>query len=307
MGRYYLIHGPVPVNGPGVGDHCLKRSILGVKMFQMSRLCGVVGLLLAFCIQGCGVVPARISSQSSRQCWRSPLPHALALIQRDFGCVLGVQQTKQLQHVAKVDLGRRHRSCYDLDRSGLPSHVGKDCINQIIKNNSNPTTQELAETLNVPQTTVKRRLVNLGFTRKLDRWVPHKWTAKQRDDRIATCIFLQQKNDPFSTRIVTGDENQKIFDDIDAVKAVIQDLKPLECYHHGIHLVSERWHVVIDSNEDYAQSDEAHFWSNGYVNKQKCRIWSEANPQVYVETPLHPEKLTVWCALWAGGILLQKR
>ncbi|GFU73990.1 uncharacterized protein TNCV_2704301 [Trichonephila clavipes] len=23
---------------------------------------------------------------------------------------------------------------------------------------------------------------------------------------------------------------------------------------------------------------------------------SEANPQVYVETPLHPEKLTVWCA-----------
>ncbi|GFX76376.1 hypothetical protein TNCV_593391 [Trichonephila clavipes] len=46
---------------------------------------------------------------------------------------------------------------------------------------------------------------------------------------------------------------------------------------------------------------------NGYVNKQNCRIWSEANPQLYVETPLHPEKLTVWCALWAGGILLQKR
>ncbi|GFU38502.1 putative transposable element [Trichonephila clavipes] len=29
----------------------------------------------------------------------------------------------------------------------------------------------------------------------------------------------------------------------------------------------------------------------------------EANPQVYVETPLHPEKLTVWCALWAAGII----
>ncbi|GFS81093.1 transposable element Tc3 transposase [Trichonephila clavipes] len=54
-------------------------------------------------------------------------------------------------------------------------------------------------------------------------------------------------------------------------------------------------------------SDEAHFWLNGYVNKQNCHIWSEANPQAYVETPLHPEKLTVWCALWAGGILLQKR
>ncbi|GFV45457.1 hypothetical protein TNCV_299571 [Trichonephila clavipes] len=53
--------------------------------------------------------------------------------------------------------------------------------------------------------------------------------------------------------------------------------------------------------------DEAQIWLNGYVNKQNCRIWSEANPQVYVETPLHPEKLTVWCALWTGGILLQKR
>ncbi|GFV97421.1 hypothetical protein TNCV_2039301 [Trichonephila clavipes] len=50
--------------------------------------------------------------------------------------------------------------------------------------------------------------------------------------------------------------------------------------------------------------DEAHFWLNGYVNKQNCRIWSEANPQVYVETPLHPKKLTVWCALWAGGLQL---
>ncbi|GFU23119.1 putative transposable element [Trichonephila clavipes] len=50
-------------------------------------------------------------------------------------------------------------------------------------------------------------------------------------------------------------------------------------------------------------SDEAHFWLNGYVNKQNCRIWSEANPQVYVETPLHLEKLTVCYALWAGGII----
>ncbi|GFV38192.1 uncharacterized protein TNCV_710151 [Trichonephila clavipes] len=31
--------------------------------------------------------------------------------------------------------------------------------------------------------------------------------------------------------------------------------------------------------------------------------WNEVNPQVYVEKPLHPEQLTVWCALWAGGII----
>ncbi|GFX72193.1 hypothetical protein TNCV_1954691 [Trichonephila clavipes] len=62
--------------------------------------------------------------------------------------------------------------------------------------------------------------------------------------------------------------------------------------------------VVPDFHKRILFSDEAHFWLNGYVNKQNCRNWSEANPQVYVETPLHPEKLT---ALWAGGILLQKR
>ncbi|GFX95731.1 uncharacterized protein TNCV_4886571 [Trichonephila clavipes] len=61
--------------------------------------------------------------------------------------------------------------------------------------------------------------------------------------------------------------------------------------------------VVPDFHKRILFSDEALFWLNGYVNKQKCRIWSEANPQVYVETPLHPEKLTVWCALWAGGII----
>ncbi|GFW07018.1 hypothetical protein TNCV_3692141 [Trichonephila clavipes] len=65
--------------------------------------------------------------------------------------------------------------------------------------------------------------------------------------------------------------------------------------------------VVPDFHKRILFSDEAHFWLNGYVNKQNCRIWSEANPQVYVETPLHPEKLTVCSALWAGGILLQKR
>ncbi|GFT80474.1 uncharacterized protein TNCV_5122121 [Trichonephila clavipes] len=61
--------------------------------------------------------------------------------------------------------------------------------------------------------------------------------------------------------------------------------------------------VVPDFHKRILFSDEEHFWLNGYVNKQNCRIWSEANPQVYVETPLHPEKLTVWCALWAGGII----
>ncbi|GFV90647.1 transposase [Trichonephila clavipes] len=61
--------------------------------------------------------------------------------------------------------------------------------------------------------------------------------------------------------------------------------------------------VVPDFHKGILFSDEAPFWLNGYVNKQNCRIWSEVNPRVYVETPVHPEKLTVWCALSADGII----
>ncbi|GFW09624.1 transposable element Tc3 transposase [Trichonephila clavipes] len=64
---------------------------------------------------------------------------------------------------------------------------------------------------------------------------------------------------------------------------------------------------MVDFHKRILFSDEAHFWLNGYVNKQNCRIRSEANPQVYVETPLHPEKLTVWCALWAGAVVPTRR
>ncbi|GFW41641.1 hypothetical protein TNCV_4035561 [Trichonephila clavipes] len=83
--RHVMSSSPVPLKTRIVEERCT----LNLSRAQTSSRCGV---------------PARISSQSSRHCWRSPLPHASAFIQRDFGCVLGVQQTKKLPHVAKVDL-----------------------------------------------------------------------------------------------------------------------------------------------------------------------------------------------------------
>ncbi|GFT91046.1 uncharacterized protein TNCV_2008751 [Trichonephila clavipes] len=55
----------------------------------------------------------------------------------------------------------------------------------------------------------------------------------------------------------------------------------------------------VDSNGYVAVVPDFHKqnWLNGYAFR------NEANPQAYVETPLHPEKLTVWCASWAGGII----
>ena len=42
-------------------------------------------------------------------------------------------------------------------------------------------------------------------------------------------------------------------------------------------------------------SDEAHFTLGGYLNKQNCRLWGSENS--------HPEKATVWCALWSEDVI----
>ena len=36
-------------------------------------------------------------------------------------------------------------------------------------------------------------------------------------------------------------------------------------------------------------SDEANFWSNGYVNKQYYRIWGMENSNISISKSLHPE------------------
>src|SRR6185437_1012909 len=49
-------------------------------------------------------------------------------------------------------------------------------------------------------------------------------------------------------------------------------------------------------------SDEAHFWLNGYVNKQNMRFWAAEQPNETVCRPLHPQKTTVWCAISSTAI-----
>ncbi|CAB3225130.1 unnamed protein product [Arctia plantaginis] len=84
-----------------------------------------------------------------------------------------------------------------------------------------------------------------------------------------------------------------------------QELKPSD------HCISREFAdyalEMMEADDDFHRkiifSDEAHFWLNGFVNKQNCRYWSESNPRVVHESPLHPQKTTVWCGLWYGGII----
>jgi len=83
---------------------------------------------------------------------------------------------------------------------------------------------------------------------------------------------------------------------------ITQELKPLD------HLKRRSFvNFINEQPADFSQkimfSDEAHFELGGYVNKQNCRIWGEENPRIIHEKPMHPKRVTVWCALWSGGVI----
>jgi len=64
---------------------------------------------------------------------------------------------------------------------------------------------------------------------------------------------------------------------------------------------------LIGEDEDLVNniwvSHEAHFHVSGFVNKQKFRYQSQANPTALHEKPLHSQKVTVWCAISESGII----
>lgn len=84
-----------------------------------------------------------------------------------------------------------------------------------------------------------------------------------------------------------------------------QQLKPID---HPKRLRFANWAEdrLAEDGEFYRKiifSDEAHFHLGGYVNKQNCRIWGTENPHVVEEKPIHPQRVTVWCGFWSGGII----
>jgi len=84
-----------------------------------------------------------------------------------------------------------------------------------------------------------------------------------------------------------------------------QELKPPD---HRMRRTFADWALErLENDADFHKkiifSDEAHFWMSGFVNKQNMRYWNENNPQVIQELQMHPQRVTVWCGLWSGGII----
>jgi len=85
----------------------------------------------------------------------------------------------------------------------------------------------------------------------------------------------------------------------------VQELKP---HDHPMRFRFDQWaeQRLVEDEHFYRKiifSDEAHFHLGGYVNKQNCRIWRSENPHVIMEKPMYPQRVTVWCGFWSGGII----
>lgn len=79
-----------------------------------------------------------------------------------------------------------------------------DCQSQI----------QLANTLNVTQAAISKRLHQMGKIQKEGKWVPYELTERQKERRKTTCEILiaRQEKKSFMHRIITGDEKWIYFD-----------------------------------------------------------------------------------------------
>ncbi|XP_023230347.1 histone-lysine N-methyltransferase SETMAR-like [Centruroides sculpturatus] len=104
----------------------------------------------------------------------------------------------------------------DAPRSGRPAEADDDKILALIESDRHKTTREIGEILGINQSTVSRRLHQLGMVSKADVWVPHELTEKNLIDRISACDSLLKRNeiDPFLKRIITGDEKWIVYNNV---------------------------------------------------------------------------------------------
>ena len=50
-------------------------------------------------------------------------------------------------------------------------------------------------------------------------------------------------------------------------------------------------------------SDESHFYLDQHLNKQNHRYWSDAKPNIFIGKSCHAQKVKVWAALSAEGLI----
>ncbi|XP_017796825.1 PREDICTED: histone-lysine N-methyltransferase SETMAR-like [Habropoda laboriosa] len=104
-------------------------------------------------------------------------------------------------------------SLKDEEHGSRPSEVDDEQLKTLIEADPLKTTREVAEELNVDQSTVVRHLKKIGKVKKLDKWIPHELNESQKNRRfdVSSALILRNNNDPFLDRIVTCDEKWTLY------------------------------------------------------------------------------------------------
>ena len=84
-------------------------------------------------------------------------------------------------------------SCEDKQGGGNPKAVSDQDLLASVKVVPSPTPKEIAVQHDVSSKTVIRRLKALGYSLKLDRWIPHELNQINKTKRIEFCAALLDK------------------------------------------------------------------------------------------------------------------
>ncbi|XP_052822739.1 histone-lysine N-methyltransferase SETMAR-like [Octopus bimaculoides] len=86
-------------------------------------------------------------------------------------------------------------SLKDDNHCGKPSTLDDDILKVTIEENSNITTRELAEKLEVSKSTLHEHLAKIGYVSRYNVWVPHKLSEQNCMDRYSICDMLLKHNE----------------------------------------------------------------------------------------------------------------
>ena len=112
---------------------------------------------------------------------------------------------------AKFDSGEE--TLEDDPRSGRPEVIDDNELQNLIESDSRQTCQEMAVCLGTSESTVRNHLHAIGKVRKLDKWVPHNLSAKDKLQRLTICSSLIQRHnrEPLLDRIIACDEKWVLY------------------------------------------------------------------------------------------------
>ncbi|XP_035739232.1 histone-lysine N-methyltransferase SETMAR-like [Vespa mandarinia] len=92
--------------------------------------------------------------------------------------------------------------------------VKNDALKALVETNPTVSSRELAARMEVDHTTILRHLSEIGKVKKMDKWMPHELTERNKLDRLNVCSSLLTRfnRDPFFNRIITCDEKWVLYD-----------------------------------------------------------------------------------------------